>query len=98
MLAKRFPACENGPADNDSNDLDYTEFRSDRKKELTHNEPVLHTLFMYLFVWCCSSVCMRRAGGMGLLVAYGDYGFIFKMKMTEVSNPAQRKQKRLRMS
>lgn len=35
---------------------------------------------------------------MGLLVAYKDYGFIFKMKMTEVSNPMQRKQKRLGMS
>ena len=31
---------------------------------------------------------------MGLLVAHKDYGFIFKMKMTEVSNPMQRKQKR----
>lgn len=33
-----------------------------------------------------------------MLVAYEDYGFIFKMKMTEVSNPMQRKQKRLGMS
>lgn len=30
-----------------------------------------------------------------MLVASEDYGFIFKMKMTEVSNPMQRKQKRL---
>lgn len=36
--------------------------------------------------------------GMGLFAAYMDYGFIFKMKMTEVSNPVHRKQKRLRMS
>lgn len=35
---------------------------------------------------------------MGLLVAYQDYGFTFKMKMTEVGNPLQRKQKRLGMS
>lgn len=47
------------------------------------------------------AVCLQaadRTGGMGLLVAYEDYGFIFKMKMTEVSNPMQRKQKRLGMS
>lgn len=30
----------------------------------------------------------------GLSLAYEDYGFIFKMKMTEVSHPRQRKQKR----
>lgn len=35
---------------------------------------------------------------MALLVADEDYGFIFKMKMTEVSNPMQKKQKRLGMS
>lgn len=57
-----------------------------------------HTLFMYQFVWCCFSVCRQLTGGMGLLVAYKDYGFIFEMKMTEVSNPMQRKQKRLGMS
>lgn len=33
-----------------------------------------------------------------MLDADEDYAFIFKMKMTEVSNPLQRKQKRLGMS
>lgn len=34
-----------------------------------------------------------RTGGLVLLVVYPDYGFIFKMKFTGVSNPVQRKQK-----
>lgn len=50
---------------------------------------------MYPVFLCRFSVCRLQTGGMGLLVASEDYGFIFKMKMTEVSNPMQRKQKRL---
>lgn len=38
-------------------------------------------------------VCRLQTGGMGLLLAYEDYGFIFKMKMAEVSNPMQRETK-----
>lgn len=34
-----------------------------------------------------------QTGGVGLLLAYEDYGFIFKMKMAEVSNPMQRETK-----
>lgn len=57
--------------------------------------PVHVSLFLVVCRFC---VGRRQTGGRGLLVAYKDYGFIFKMKMTEVSNPMQRKQKGLGMS
>lgn len=47
-----------------------------------------------LVLFSAVSICRLQTGGMGLLVACEDYGFIFKMKMTEVSNPMRRKQKR----
>lgn len=54
----------------------------------------MHTIQL---VWSHFSVCGLQTGGLGWLVTYEDYGFILKMKMTEVSNPMQRKQKRLGM-
>ncbi len=57
------------------------------------------TLVMYQrFLWCCFYICGLQTGGTRVLVAYEDYAFIPKMKMTEVSNPMRRKQKRLGMS
>lgn len=62
------------------------------------NKCHIPTLLTHPFFGAGFPVCRLQTGGMGLLLAYEDYGFIFKMKMTKVSNPMQRKQKRRGMS
>lgn len=53
----------------------------------------LATLSAHLLFCAASLFAGCGAGGIGLHLAHKDYGFIFKMKITKVSNPMQRNQK-----